>query len=153
MTIDVIGVNGEGDRVIATVAGNGIWGYGGDGGPATLASVRYPQGVEIDAAGNVYIPDSGNNRIRKIDRVTGVITTIAGTGVAGFNGDGLDALATQFSRPSGLAFDAFGSLYVSDGDNNRVRRIDAITGIVSTVAGSGAAGYSGDGGPATAAAI
>ena len=116
VTIDVIGVNGEGDRYIATVAGNGIWGYGGDGGPATLASVRYPQGVEIDAAGNVYIPDSGNNRIRKIDRATGVITTIAGTGVAGFNGDGLDALATQFSRPSGLAFDAFGNLYVSDGD-------------------------------------
>jgi len=133
---------------------------GGDGGPATEARLDLGSSAEYDAAGNLYISEQGARRIRKIDAATGIITTFAGTGVPGFGGDGGPAEAAQFNCPRGsdavpcfkLAIDG-DRLYVADSLNNRVRVIDLSTRIIQTFAGTGAEGYSGDGGPATAAAL
>ncbi len=134
---------------ISTVAGNGTQGFSGDGGPATAAQLRYPNGVAVDSAGNLYIADTFNNRIRKV--TAGTISTVAGIGDAGFSGDGGPATAAQLSNPNGVAVDSAGNLYISDTDNNRIRKVTA--GIISTVAGNGTQGFSGDGGPAPAAQL
>jgi len=151
--ISVIGASGEGARAIATIAGTGTRGFSGDGGPATLAQVNSPMTVRLDGQGNVYVPDVANHRVRRIDAATGVITTVAGTGVAGFNGDGLAATATQLNGPVAVAFDQVGRLYIADYSNHRVRSVDPGTGIVTTVAGMGVAGGEGDDGLATAAQL
>ena len=137
---------------ISTVAGDGIAGFSGDGGPATSAHLGFPTGVKLDAAGNIYIADSENNRIRKVDP-SGIITTIAGTGVAAFSGDGGPATAAALSFPIQPALDAAGNIYIADYQNFRVRRIDAQTGIITTVAGNGITFFPTDGGPAINSAI
>lgn len=137
---------------ISTVAGDGVAGFSGDGGPATAAHLGFPTGVKVDAAGNLYIADSENNRLRKIDH-SGVITTIAGTGTAGFTGDGGPATAAALSFPVQPALDGAGNIYFADYQNFRVRRIDALTGVITTVAGNGTSFFPADGGPATSSAI
>jgi hypothetical protein len=137
--------------VISTIGGDGIAGYSGDGGPATAARFNGPEGICIDAAGNIYIGDGHNQRIRKINPA-GIVTTIAGTGVSGYNGDGIPATAAQLSDPFGVVSDSIGNIFIADQDNNRIRKINT-SGIISTVAGTGVAGYSGEGGPATAAQL
>jgi hypothetical protein len=137
--------------VITTIAGTGDGGFAGDGGPATSAQLSCPRGVAVDSQGNVYISDSGNSRIRKVT-TNGTISTIAGTGTAGFGGDGDAATAAQLSFPRGLAVDASGNLYVADAMNFRIRKITP-QGTISTVAGMGACGPWGDNGPATEASI
>ena len=142
-----------GTGIITTIAGTGTSGTAGDGGPATAAQLAGPYALAADAAGNVFIGLLEDARVRRIDAVTGVITTFAGTGTAGFSGDGGLATAAQMDNPYGLALDGSGNLFVADLYNNRVRKVDATTGIITTVAGSGTSGFSGDGGPATAAAL
>jgi uncharacterized protein (TIGR03437 family) len=137
--------------IISTFAGNGTNAFAGDGGQAASASLSAPQGVAVDAQGNVYIADTGNNRIRKVSP-SGVILTIAGTGVAGYAGDGGAAIAAQLSAPVRLTLDPSGNLYVSDSGNNVVRRV-ATSGIITTFAGNGTSGFSGDGGQATVASL
>ncbi len=127
--------------------------FAGDGGPATDARLNNPRGVAVDRAGNLYIADSSNDRVRRVDRQTGVITTVAGSGERGFAGDGGPATAAQFHFPHGIALDAAGNLFVTDAGNHRVRRIEAGSGVVSTVAGTGQIEFYGDGGPATAAGL
>ena len=134
-----------------TVAGTGMRGSDGDGGAATEAQLSQPAGVAVDKAGNVYFADSWNNRVRKID-ATGIITTYAGTGERGFDGDGGPATEAQLWAPTGVAVDGSGNLYVADTGNHRIRRIDA-TGAISTYAGTGEQGFDADGGPATEAQL
>jgi len=136
---------------ITTVAGSGVAGFSGDGGPATLARLRAPSGVAVDSAGNLYVSDGGDNRIRKV-RPGGIIATVAGNGAAGFSGDGGPASAASLNWPQGLALDAAGNLYIADRGNSRIREVNVASGIITTVAGAGR-GYSGDGGPATAAKL
>src|SRR5437867_4257542 len=138
--------------IITTVAGNGSAGFSGDGGPATAAQLQYPYSVTLDATGNIFISD-GNDRIRRVDATTGIITTVAGNGSAGFSGDGGLATAAQLNAPSGVAFDAAQNLFIADRFNSRIRRVDAATGTITTVAGDGTFGFGGDGGPATAAQL
>jgi hypothetical protein len=146
-------VNGS-TGVITTVAGNGTPGFSGDGGAATSAQLDIPGGVAIDNAGNIYIADRNNNRIRKVTKSTGFISTIAGTGTAGFTGDGGLATAAEISAPNGgIAVDASGNIFFGDGGNNRIRVISGSTGIITTIVGNGTAGFSGDGGLATSAEI
>lgn len=135
--------------IIHTVAGIVTGGFGGDGGPATLAMLSKPYGVVVDAGGNIYISDYGNNRIRKVDGTTHVISTIAGNGTPTSTGDGGLAVAATVV-PYGLCLDKAGNLYFIDGFGSKVRRID-LGGNISTVAGTGIGGFSGDGGPATLA--
>ncbi len=137
--------------VISTVAGCHYGGYSGDGGPATAAELNIDYGVEVDGAGNLYITDCGNSRIRRVDTL-GIITTIVGNGVAGFSGDGGAATAAEINNPTRTVIDKSGNLYIADWYNNRVRIVNT-SGIISTFAGSSVAGYSGDGGPATAAEL
>jgi uncharacterized protein (TIGR03437 family) len=136
---------------ITTVAGNGVRGYSKDGGAATSASLYSPNDVAVDGAGTLYIVDTFNHRIRKVDPA-GTITTVAGNGTARFSGDGGPATTAALNKPSGVAAGAAGNIYIADTDNNRVRKV-ALSGIITTVAGNGAAGYSGDGGPATSASL
>ena len=139
------------DGIITTVAGNGSWGYSGDGGMASSASVA-PHGLATDSAGNLYVADFGANRVRKV-AANGTITTVAGDGTYGpYSGDGGQASAAQLSLPGAIAFDAAGNLYVADVGNNRVRKI-APDGTITTVAGNGSPGSTGNGGPATSAQI
>jgi uncharacterized protein (TIGR03437 family) len=133
--------------VITTVAGGGT--SLGDSGPATSAQLSNPLGVAVDSAGNLYIADSLNFRIRKVSN--GVITTVAGTGNMGFSGDNGPATSAQLSRPGGVAVDSAGNLYIADTFNNRIRKVS--NGVIATVAGNGGEGYSGDGGPATSAQL
>jgi hypothetical protein len=130
--------------IISTVAGNGILGYSGDGGPATQASLSYDFQTAVDDHGNLFIAEFGNNVIRKVDKATGIITTVAGTGVYGFNGDG-KALSTNI-EPFGIAFNKHGDLIMSS--DLRVRKLDLKTGYITTIGGTGNSGYGGDGGPA-----
>lgn len=140
--------------IITTVAGSstGAPGYSGDGGPATAALLRGPMDVAADSAGNIYIAEIFNHVIRKVDHATGNISTVAGTGADGFSGDGGPANMAQLNTPYSIDFDDSGNLYIADRNNNRVRKVDS-SGNISTVAGTGASGYSGDGGPATSAAM
>lgn len=134
---------------ITEVAGDGLQGFGGDNGPATSAMLNGPGGIAVDLAGNLYIADCNNNRVRKV--ANGIITTVAGNGLAGFDGDNGPAASAQLNLPLGLAVDSSNSLYIADNNNNRVRRVT--NGIITTVAGNGGVGLSGDGGPATAAQV
>jgi hypothetical protein len=142
--------------IITTIAGNGTAGFSGDGGAATAASLFLPYGVAVDALGNVYIADAGNERIRKVIVSTGKINTIAGSGSSGsgaFSGDGGAATAARLYYPDGVAIDVIGNVYIADNQNNRIRMLTASTGIITTIAGNGTAGFSGDGGQATAAGL
>ena len=139
------------DGTIRTIAGNGAHASGGDGGPATAASLRWPHDVDVDRGGTVWIADSANHRIRTVSP-DGVIRTVVGTGVGGFNGDGQQGTATRISRPKAVLVTAT-HLWFSDGDNHRIRRMDLDTRVVTTVVGTGVGGYGGDGGPATRARI
>jgi hypothetical protein len=137
--------------IINTIAGNGTAGYSGDGGQATNAEIHNPEGVAVDAAGNVYIADIANNRIRIVN-TAGIINTFAGNGTAGYSGDGAAATAAKLNGPQGVAVDALGNLYIADQYNNVIRKVNT-SGIISTVAGNVTQGYNGDGGAATAAEI
>jgi trimeric autotransporter adhesin len=147
-------------NIITTVAGittNGqaqTAGFSGDGGPATSATLFDPNGVAVDSAGNVYIADSDNEVVRKVTASTQVITTIAGTGTFGNSGDNGPATAAKLATPWGLALNSAGSvLYIADKDNNAIRAVNLTTGIITTVAGTGTFGSTGDNGPATAAGL
>src|SRR5437870_4390997 len=137
--------------IISTVAGEGGDSFGGDGGPATLAELIQPLGVAVDPAGNVYIADEGSNRIRKVN-TAGIISTIAGNGKQGFDGDGGPATSASLYEPSGVAVDPAGNVYISDAGSLRIRKVDT-AGTITTIAGNGTQGFSGDGGPATSAAL
>ena len=137
--------------VITTIAGNGTAGYNGDNIQATAAQLNDPTGVAVDAAGDIFIADCGNNRVREI--TSGVITTIAGTGTAGYNGDSILAATARLNAPSGIALNAAGNLLIADTANNRIRLVTFSTNYITTVAGNGTAAYSGDTGQATAACI
>ncbi len=139
--------------VISTIAGDGVCTYNGDGIPATSASVYNPTGVTTDALGNVYIADEYNYRVRKISISTGIISTIAGSGASVYSGDGGAATSAAFYTPHHVALDVTGNLYITDSNSNRIRKVTISTGIISTIAGTGTAGYSGDNGDATAALL
>ncbi len=143
------------DGFISRVAGGNSGGNSGDGGPATKAQFYYPNGVAVDGAGNVYISDNNYNRVRKVSAADGTISAFAGTGSAGFSGDGGAASAAKLNSPNGLAIDAAGNVYIADSGNHRIRKVSAAGGTISTFAGNGSAGYtaSEDGGAATAAKL
>lgn len=140
--------------IITTIAGNGAdpgtqnGTFSGDGGPALLAGISHPNGVAVDGAGNLYIADTGNQRIRMVSAATGVITTIAGIGTGGYSGDGGPATKAELYNPEGLAVDSSGNIYVAEEANNVIRKVTAATGIISTIAGeaNSEAGFFGDGG-------
>ena len=134
-----------------TVAGTGEEGFSGDGGPADQARLYFPTGVAMDVAGNLFIADWGNNRIRRVDRA-GTITTVAGTGERGFSGDGGPADQARLDFPSGVAVDVAGNLFIADRFNDRIRKVDR-AGTITTVAGTGRRGFRGDGGPADQARL
>ncbi|HTB31323.1 MAG TPA: T9SS type A sorting domain-containing protein [Bacteroidia bacterium] len=143
---------------INTVAGNYSLGagYGGDGGPATAAQLHFPAGVVLDSVNNMYIADQQNNEVRKVNGVTGIITTIAGshTFASGFSGDGGQATSAQLFGPLAVSIDSSDNVYVADNVNSVIRKINQTTGIITTVAGIGTVlSYSGDGGQATAAEL
>ena len=139
--------------IISTVAGTGGKVYNGDNIDATTAAINGPEGVGVDGVGNIYITDTENHRIRKVTASTGKITTIAGTGFKGFSIDGTNATLANLQRPSSVAVDAAGNIYIADTRNYRIRKVSASTGIISTVAGTGTAGFTGDGGLATNATL
>jgi hypothetical protein len=138
--------------IITTVAGTGSATYGGDGGPATSAGID-AQGIAIDAAGVLYIADTGHHRVRRVAAATQVITTIAGTGSSGFSGDGGAATAARLNRPADVTIHPSGHLVISDRFNNRLRRVHATSGVITTVAGNGTCGALNDGSPALGAAV
>ena len=140
------------DGVIENYAGTGLEGRGEDNVAALRSQIWQARGLALDAAGNLYLAEAFAHRVRRVDAVTGIITTIAGTGEAGFAGDGGPARSARLNYPVQLAFDPSGNLYVLECGNSRVRRIDP-SGTISTFAGNGMAGFSGDGGPATSASI
>jgi len=137
--------------IITTIAGNGTAGFTGDGGPAAQAALSDPRGIALDAAGNLYIADEGNRRIRRVEAGTSIITTYAGSGSYGSGGDGGLATTASFRLLSGLAIAPSGDLYAVDSASNNVRKIASVSRLIATVAGTGTWGFSGDGGPATAA--
>ncbi len=134
---------------ITAVAGNGTYGYNGDNIPATSAQINWQAGVAVDASGNLYIAELANNRVRKVS--AGMITTVAGTGPAGYNGDNIPAATAQLSGPSGVAVDAAGNVYIADAGNNRIRKIAG--GAITTVAGNAGFAYGGDTVPATSTSL
>jgi len=142
-----VGTNG----IITTVAGNGTNGYSGDGGPASKAELHSPTGVAVDASGNLFIVDGGNSVIREVG-TNGMITTVAGNGTPGYSGDGGPATNAELSLPLGVAVDASGNLFIADYNDSVIREVGT-NGIISTVAGNGTNGYSGDGGAATSAEL
>ena len=139
--------------LIYSIVGDGVAGYSGDGGPATAADLNYPYATAQDSAGNLYIADSDNNVIRKVAAGTGVIATVAGTGTAGYSGDGKPATSAQLNFPESIALDSAGNLYIADTDNNVIRMVSATTGIITTFAGSGVGNCGGDNGPAAGAGL
>jgi sugar lactone lactonase YvrE len=141
------------DRTISTAVGTGEKGFAGDGGPAAAALLNGPFDVAFDSAGNLYFSDTFNHRIRRVDAATGIISTIAGNGEAGYSGDGGPAVRAALNEPYGVVVDRSGNVYTADRLNRRVRRIEAGSGIITTLAGTGEAAYSGDGGPAAAAGL
>lgn len=141
------------NSTMTTYAGNGISGGSGDGGPALAASFSEPFGVAVDLSNNLYIADTNNHVVRKVDPATSTVTLIAGIYIAGFSGDGGPATAAQLNAPKGVAVDVSSNIYILDAGNVRVRRIDGITGDITTVAGDGTNGYAGDNGPATTAVL
>jgi len=141
----------DGSGVITTVAGNGVAGFSGDGGPANKAQLNMPYGLFLDKADNLLITDSDNNVIRKVGQ-DGIINSIAGTGERGYDGDGGSALRAKFDSPQSLAIDEIGRIYINDEHNNAIRVLD-VGGTIRTLVGTRGPGFSGDGGPATAAQI
>jgi sugar lactone lactonase YvrE len=139
------------DGIIVTVAGNGSPGYSGDGGEAIDAMLNYPTNLSVDQAGTLYIADCGNSCIRRID-VDGQIETIAGNGTAGYSGDGESAAAAMLNFSGGVAVDSDGDLYITDSGNHRLRKVNTM-GIITTIAGNGNLGYSGDGAQAVYAVL
>jgi len=139
--------------IISTIAGTGVAGNSGDGGPATIAELNDPIGVVLDTNGNIYISDDLDNKVRRIDGVTGIITSFAGTGISGYSGNGGTAGLAQLNSPMGLAIDTSGNLYISDKGNNVIRKVDVISNSISLYAGNTIAALSGDNGPATAASL
>jgi sugar lactone lactonase YvrE len=139
------------DGMVTTVAGNGTQGYSGDGGPATLAQLGYPTDVSVDAQGSLYVADSQNHVVRKVDPA-GAITTVAGIGTAGYLGDLGPAALAALDTPTDVVVDSSGNLFIADSFNHAVRKVDP-AGIISTIAGTGIAGYSGDVGLGTAAQL
>lgn len=148
-TVRKVDTNGN----ISTVAGNGTEGFSGDGGSATSAQLSYPNGIAVDASGNLYIADNSNKRVRKVDHTTGIISTVAGNGDAGYTMDGDPATSTGLDYPNDVAVDGSGNLYIVESNSSAIRKVDAVTGNISTVAGYNGAAYGGDGGPATAASL
>ena len=138
---------------IRTVAGNGSAGYNGDGREATSASLYYPAGVALDSSGNLYIADLFNNRVRKLEITTGRISTVAGDGSKGQGENNVAATSTPLQFPHGVAVDAAGNLFIAEEDNHRIRKVDAVTSRITTVAGNGTGGFNGDGGLATSASL
>jgi len=137
--------------VITTVAGNGISGYKGVGGKASSAELGYPDGVAVDSAGNLYIADSGNSVVWKVAAKTGIMISVAGTGTPGYSGDGGPAIEAELRYPNSVAIDGMGNLFIADSGNLVIRKVAAGSGVITTYAGNGQYGRSGDGGPATAA--
>ena len=140
------------EQRINTIAGNGGQGFAGDGHSAVAATLFSPIGVAVDSAGNVFIQDFLNHRVRRVSAATSIITTVAGNGGEGYTGDHSYGASAEIN-PSGIAIDKKGNLFISDGAHGVVRRVDNSTGIITTVVGNGAWGYSGDGGHATAASL
>ena len=138
---------------IATIAGTGIPGFSGDGGPGPSAMLNFPDGIALDSSDNIYVGDALNNRIREVNASTGIITTVAGNGTAGFSGDGGLAVNAELNFPSRPAFDSADNMYIADYQNNRVRKVNAQTHMIVTVAGTGITGFSGDGGMASNAQL
>lgn len=138
--------------IITTIAGTGTAAFSGDGGPATAAALSYPNYLIFNSAGELIITDNGNHRVRKLNLSSGIISTIVGNGVPTFGGDGGPATSASLRYPGGVAYDGAGNMYIADNVNSRIRKVTP-GGIISTVVGNGIAGYSGDGGPATAAQI
>lgn len=140
--------------IITTIAGTGVAGYSVDSGLATGARLNLPFMICFDKSNeNLFIADAFNHRIRKINRQTGVITTVAGNGTAGYNGDNISATDAKLYVPQGVKTDTLGNLYIVDAGNSRIRKVNAITGIITTIAGNGTTGDLGDGGPATNAQL
>ena len=138
---------------IFTIAGSSLIGDAGDGGQAIAAKLNKPSAVALDASNNIYIADEGNHRIKKVNASTGIITTVVGIGTAGYTGDGGLATAAQLNAPTALVLDASGNIYISDNGNNVVRKVTVATGVITTLAGTGVAGFAGDGGLATMALL
>jgi NHL repeat len=143
----------SGPATIDTVAGNGKAGYSGDGGPVTRAQLNQPFHCDLDPAGNLLIAEAGNHCVRKVDARTGTISTVAGTGKKGYTGDRGPATKATFNEPYAVVADAGGSLFIVDRLNAVIRKVDGGTGVVTTVAGTGKKGYSGDGGPGNRAML
>lgn len=141
------------DSTYATVAGTGQMGFSGDIGPAAEAQINQPRGIAIDVDDNIYIADTLNHRIRRVDAGTSNIATIAGTGVAGYSGDGASATAAQLNTPERIAVDTAGNVYLTDTNNHRIRRVAQSSGNIDTIVGTGAPGFGGDGGSSEAALI
>jgi sugar lactone lactonase YvrE len=139
------------DGMISTIAGTGTGGYNGEDIPATDAQLNGPMGIAVDAAGNIYVAEQGNERVRKIS-LSGNITTVAGCGTSGYNGDNILATTALLNYTRDVAVDKDGNVYIADLSNQRIRRVNG-TGIITTVAGTGIVGYSGDGGPAVDAQL
>ncbi|MFE5832735.1 RICIN domain-containing protein [Streptomyces sp. NPDC056488] len=142
---------GQSAPPISTIAGTGAGGFEGDEGPAVSARLNYPYGIAVDGAGTLYFSDHGNHRIRKVT-ADGTISTIAGTGTAGYKGDNVPATSAQLNWPRDVAVDGEGTVYIADSSNHRIRKVTA-DGTISTVAGTGRAGFGGDGGLATSAQL
>jgi sugar lactone lactonase YvrE len=138
---------------VTLIAGTGTAGSTGDGGAAASAALSQPSDVALDGAGNLYIADYGNNRVRMVSAATGIITTVAGNGTSGFSGDNGPATSAELNGPTGLALDGAGNLYIADQYNYVIRKVTAATGVITTAAGNGTQGFSGDGGPATSAQL
>jgi uncharacterized membrane protein len=137
--------------IITTIAGNGVVAYGGDGGPATSASLYTPSGIAVTSTGAIVIADTNNNRIRLVSTL-GIITTIAGNGAGSYGGDGGPATSASLGNPCGVAVTSTGAIVIADTYNHRIRLLST-SGIITTIAGNGAATYGGDGGPATSASL
>ncbi len=147
----LISINVSAQNII-TIAGGGTSGLG-DGGLASLASIGYTAGITIDKIGNLYIADQNSHRVRKVDLGTGIITTIAGTGVAGNSGDGFSAILAELNTPSFVCVDTNNNIFISDVLNRKIRKVDIASGIISTFAGNGLMASSGDGGSALLASF
>src|SRR3954449_90031 len=128
---------------VETLAGTGVAGFSGDGGPGVQAQINNPYGLAIGPDGALYFCEIGNHRVRRLDRKTGIVSTFAGSGQKGYAGDGGPATAASMNEPYEVAFDRAGNLFVAEMQNHVVRRVDAKTRVISTVAGTGVAGFGG----------